>query len=91
MGELEPRKLRGMKGVNMDFAEKFPGGVWPVMLTPYTEKGALDEDALAALTEWYVGSGVKGLFAACQSGGFGGSLDREFLQASGQTESGYKL
>ena len=67
MGELEPRKLRGMKGVNMDFAEKFPGGVWPVMLTPYTEKGAIDEDALAALTEWYVGSGVKGLFAACQS------------------------
>ncbi|MCI9232299.1 MAG: dihydrodipicolinate synthase family protein, partial [Lachnospiraceae bacterium] len=51
----------------MDFAEKFPGGVWPVMLTPYTEKGAIDEDALAALTEWYVGSGVKGLFAACQS------------------------
>lgn len=51
----------------MNIAEKFPGGVWPVMLTPYTEKGAVDEDALTALTEWYIGSGVKGLFAACQS------------------------
>ena len=54
MGELEPRKLRGMKGVNMDFAEKFPGGVWPVMLTPYTEKGAIDEDALAEIGRAHV-------------------------------------
>lgn len=51
----------------MDFVKKFPSGVWPVMLTPYTEKDAIDEDALTALTEWYIGSGVKGLFAACQS------------------------
>jgi 4-hydroxy-tetrahydrodipicolinate synthase len=46
---------------------KYPGGVWPVMLTPYTEKGEVDLDALSALTEWYIQSGASGLFAACQS------------------------
>jgi 4-hydroxy-tetrahydrodipicolinate synthase len=45
----------------------YPGGVWPVMLTPFTEKGELDVDGLCALTEWYIENGVKGLFAACQS------------------------
>lgn len=46
---------------------KYPGGVWPVMLTPYTQKGEIDLDALYALTQWYIDSGVSGLFAACQS------------------------
>ncbi len=46
---------------------KYPGGVWPVMLTPYTQKGEVDLEALAALTDWYIESGVSGLFAACQS------------------------
>lgn len=50
-----------------DILGKFARGVWPVMLTPYTEKNLIDEDALAALTEWYIESGIKGLFAACQS------------------------
>ena len=45
----------------------YPGGVWPVMLTPYTAKGEIDVDGLTALTEWYISNGVKGLFAACQS------------------------
>lgn len=51
----------------MEIPGKFARGVWPVMLTPYTEKNLIDEDALASLTEWYIKSGVKGLFAACQS------------------------
>lgn len=46
---------------------KYPGGVWPVMLTPFTAKGELDTEALAALVDWYIDAGVKGLFAACQS------------------------
>jgi len=46
---------------------KYPGGVWPVMLTPYTAKGEIDTEALTALVEWYIANGVKGLFAACQS------------------------
>lgn len=51
----------------MELSGKFAGGVWPVMLTPYTEKNTIDEEALASLTEWYIKSGVSGLFAACQS------------------------
>ena len=46
---------------------KFPGGVWPVMLTPFTDRDAVDEPALAALTNWYIDRGVNGLFAVCQS------------------------
>jgi len=46
---------------------KYPGGVWPVMLTPFTAKGEIDTEALTALVDWYIDSGVKGLFAACQS------------------------
>lgn len=46
---------------------RYPGGVWPVMLTPFTSKGEVDVDGLYALTEWYIQNGVSGLFAACQS------------------------
>ena len=46
---------------------RFPGGVWPVMLTPFTEAGAVDYGALEKLTDWYIESGVDGLFAVCQS------------------------
>lgn len=45
----------------------FPSGVWPVMLTPFAASGEVDHEGLAALTEWYIGHGVQGLFAACQS------------------------
>jgi len=45
----------------------FPGGVWSVMLTPFTEDNEVDENGLRALVNWYIDNGVKGLFAACQS------------------------
>lgn len=45
----------------------YPGGVWPVMLTPYHRSGEIDEQALCALVDRYIGSGVSGLFASCQS------------------------
>ncbi|MBD5460763.1 MAG: dihydrodipicolinate synthase family protein [Lachnospiraceae bacterium] len=45
----------------------FPGGVWPVMLTPFTEDNKVDYAALEELIEWYRGEGVSGLFAVCQS------------------------
>ena len=48
-------------------SHKYPGGVWPVMLTPFTRGGEVDTEGLAALVEWYIASGAKGLFAACQS------------------------
>ena len=47
--------------------KRFPGGVWPVMLTPFTEKNQVDYAALKELVEWYIKNGVDGLFAVCQS------------------------
>lgn len=42
-------------------------GVWPVMLTPFTDAGKVDYTALEALIQWYEEGGVNGLFAVCQS------------------------
>lgn len=42
-------------------------GVWPVMLTPFDERGEIDWRSLEKLIEWYVAAGVHGLFAVCQS------------------------
>lgn len=46
---------------------KFPGGVWPVMLTPFTCEREVDYPALETLVDWYIENGVDGLFAVCQS------------------------
>lgn len=45
----------------------FPKGVWPVMLTPFTQQGEVDYDSLARLVQFYEENGVSGLFAVCQS------------------------
>lgn len=45
----------------------FPGGVWPVMLTPFTKENKVDYGALEELIEWHQRGGVSGLFAVCQS------------------------
>ena len=37
------------------------------MITPFAADGAIDYDALGALVDWYIGNGVTGLFAVCQS------------------------
>lgn len=42
-------------------------GVWPVMLTPFTDTGEVDYYALDQLVDWYIENGVTGLFAVCQS------------------------
>ncbi|HVS94521.1 MAG TPA: dihydrodipicolinate synthase family protein [Mucilaginibacter sp.] len=42
-------------------------GFVPVMLTPFKDNGAIDYDALTQLTEFYLESGAKGLFANCLS------------------------
>lgn len=39
----------------------------PVMLTPFTDNGAIDYEALTELTEFYLNAGAAGLFANCQS------------------------
>ncbi len=45
----------------------FSGGVWPTMLTPFTGEGLVDYDSLGKIIDWYLGKGVTGLFAVCQS------------------------
>ena len=42
-------------------------GVWPVMLTPFRDDGAIDWAGFGALIEWYLAAGVSGLFAVCLS------------------------
>jgi 4-hydroxy-tetrahydrodipicolinate synthase len=42
-------------------------GVWPTMITPFTEDGSIDYGTLEKLIDWYVARGVSGLFAVCQS------------------------
>jgi 4-hydroxy-tetrahydrodipicolinate synthase len=44
-----------------------PHGLWPVMLTPFKEDGAIDWNGLDALTDWYLAEGAAGLFACCLS------------------------
>lgn len=46
----------------------FPGGAWPVMLTPFTPPyNQIDYEGLKALTKWYIDNGCSGLFSDCQS------------------------
>jgi 4-hydroxy-tetrahydrodipicolinate synthase len=42
-------------------------GIIPVMITPFTEDGALDNPGMERLIEWYLDQGVDALFAVCQS------------------------
>ncbi|MBU1821151.1 MAG: dihydrodipicolinate synthase family protein [Bacteroidetes bacterium] len=46
---------------------KLPQGLWPVMITPFTESNEIDERGLEALTHFYLRAGVNGLFANCLS------------------------
>ncbi|GFZ96637.1 dihydrodipicolinate synthase family protein [Paenibacillus marchantiophytorum] len=47
--------------------KQIPTGVWPTMITPFTESNEIDYAALERLINWYIGHGVDGLFAVCQS------------------------
>ncbi|MBT4500565.1 MAG: dihydrodipicolinate synthase family protein [Gemmatimonadetes bacterium] len=42
-------------------------GLWPVMLTPFRDDGAIDWPSVDALVDWYLEKGATGLFAVCQS------------------------
>jgi len=44
-----------------------PDGVWPTMVTPFTDSGEVDFSALGEMIEWYREKGVDGLFAVCKS------------------------
>lgn len=42
-------------------------GIFPVVITPFTERDRIDWDGYARLIEWYLDHGAQGLFAVCQS------------------------
>ncbi len=45
-----------------------PAGVWPATITPLNADRSIDWEGVDRLTEWYIESGVAGLFAVGQSG-----------------------
>ncbi|MCR8629653.1 dihydrodipicolinate synthase family protein [Paenibacillus radicis (ex Xue et al. 2023)] len=42
-------------------------GIWPTMVTPFTESNEIDYEATERLIEWFILNQVDGLFAVCQS------------------------
>lgn len=42
-------------------------GIWPTMITPFTEDNEIDDQALRRMMDWYVQQGCDGVFAVCQS------------------------
>lgn len=42
--------------------------VWTVMLTPFGESLGIDWDGVDALVDWYISTGVSGIFTVCLSG-----------------------
>lgn len=47
--------------------KEIASGVWPVMITPFTEDNRIDYDGVLQIIEWYDKMGVTGIFAVCQS------------------------
>ena len=48
-------------------SETIRPGVYPTMITPFTDENELDLDAVDALMEYYAACGCDGVFALCQS------------------------
>ena len=46
---------------------RIPDGVYPVMITPYTDANTIDWNAVDGIVEFYAQHGCQGIFAVCQS------------------------
>lgn len=46
---------------------RIPEGVYPVMITPFTDENAIDWPAVDGIVEFYARMGCQGIFAVCQS------------------------
>ena len=44
-----------------------PDGVYPTMVTPFTDDNKVDYNGVLKILEWYSENGVDGIFAICQS------------------------
>lgn len=64
-------KARTMEGKKMNLT-----GIWPAMVTPFTEDQRINEDAIQKLTNYLIEAGVHGLFALGTNGEFH-MLDRD--------------
>ena len=42
-------------------------GVYPTMITPFTDDNKIDYNGVKELLDWYAKKGVDGIFAICQS------------------------
>ena len=42
-------------------------GIYPTMITPFDRRHRIDEAALGRMMQFYLESGVQGVFAVCQS------------------------
>lgn len=60
-----PKKQRADKVKKMQ--STLPGGAWPTMITPYTDKDTPDFKTMEKMVNWYVEKGCAGIFAVCQS------------------------
>jgi 4-hydroxy-tetrahydrodipicolinate synthase len=47
--------------------ETIPNGVYPTMITPYTDDNKIDFNGVFRILEWYDNKGVTEIFAVCQS------------------------
>lgn len=47
--------------------KNIPDGVYPTMVTPFTEENKVDYNGVLELLNWYSEKGVDGIFAICQS------------------------
>lgn len=47
--------------------KEIKNGVWPVMITPFTEDNKIDYPAVQRIIDWYAEHSVTGIFAVCQS------------------------
>ncbi len=44
-----------------------PDGIYPTMVTPFTDDNKIDYNGVLKILEWYSNNGVDGIFAICQS------------------------
>ncbi len=47
--------------------KNIPDGVYPTMVTPFTDDNKIDYNGVLQILEWYSKNGVDGIFAICQS------------------------
>jgi 4-hydroxy-tetrahydrodipicolinate synthase len=62
MRKYKRKKRQGVHKMKLVISD----GIWPTMITPFKDN-KIDYRVLENMVEWYIGKGVDGLFAVCQS------------------------